>query len=79
MGIIAMKIFAQEKLISYSLSLPVTAVVVGMPQVEHIEQNVQIAKAFKPLPSSEMKSLSDQLSTAHKAAIDRFFADHVDA
>jgi predicted aldo/keto reductase-like oxidoreductase len=88
MGVIAMKIFAQErlngkapveKLISYSLSLPVTAVVLGMPKMEYIEENLAIAKAFRPMPKDEMRQLSDQLAGAHKASIDRFFADHVDA
>ena len=50
MGIIAMKIFGQEalvgaapteKLLYYSLSLPVTTAVVGMPKLEHLEENVQ--------------------------------------
>lgn len=88
MGVIAMKIFAQEqlngkapveKLINYSLSLPVTAVVLGMPKLEYIEENLTVAKAFKPMPPNEMRQLSDQLAGAHKASIDRFFADHVDA
>ncbi|MGH9632921.1 MAG: aldo/keto reductase [Bryobacteraceae bacterium] len=88
MGIIAMKIFAQEKLngkapveklISYSLSLPVAAAVLGMPRLEYIEENIRIAKAFKPLPGNEMRELSDQLSSAHKASIDAFFHGHVDA
>jgi aryl-alcohol dehydrogenase-like predicted oxidoreductase len=87
MGVIAMKVFAQEKLngkapveklISYSLSLPVTAAVVGMPEVAHIEQNIQVAKAFKPLAPAEMKELSGGLAASHKAEIDRFFSDHVD-
>lgn len=88
MGIIAMKIFAQEqlngkapveKLIRYSMSLPVTAVVLGMPKLEYIEENLAVAKAFKPMPKEEMRQLSDELAGAHKASIDRFFADHVDA
>jgi predicted aldo/keto reductase-like oxidoreductase len=88
MGVIAMKIFAQEqlngkapvpKLISYSLSLPVTAVVLGMPKLEYIEENISVAKAFKPMPAGDMRKLSDELAGAHKASIDRFFADHVDA
>jgi hypothetical protein len=88
MGIIAMKIFAQEnlngkapveKLIGYSLSLPVSAAVVGMPKLEHIDENTQVAKSFKPLPMDEMKRLSDKLSYAHKARLDEFFANHVDA
>jgi hypothetical protein len=87
MGIIAMKVFAQERLngkaspeqlIRYSLSLPVTAAVVGMPQIEHLEQNIQIAKSFKALPPAEMRDLSNRIAGETKASIDAFFADHVD-
>jgi aryl-alcohol dehydrogenase-like predicted oxidoreductase len=87
MGVIAMKVFAQEKLngkaspeqlIRYSLSLPVSAAVVGMPQLEHIDQNIAIAKAFEALPREEMQRLGDELSGTQKAGIDRFFSDHVD-
>lgn len=88
MGVIAMKVFAQEylngkaspeQLIRYSLTLPgVTAAVVGMPKLEHIDRNIQIAKAYKPMPESEMRELSGRLAE-HKEAIDRFFSNHVDA
>ena len=53
MGVLAIKAFAQdaligqaapEKLLHYTLSLPIAAVV-GMPKLEHIEQNVATAKA----------------------------------
>jgi len=88
MGIIAMKVFGQEalstkapidKLIRYSLSLPVSACVLGMPKTEYIDQNVAHVKAFAPLPTNEMLKFSDHLSTAYKASIDQFFAHHVDA
>ncbi len=88
MGIIAMKVFAQEallgqatpqKLLYYSLSLPVTTAVVGMPKLEHIEENVRLVKAFKPLPKSEMKQLSSVLAARNKVALDRFFSRHVDS
>jgi hypothetical protein len=88
MGVIAMKVYAQdalwnqakaEKLLYYSLSLPVTTAVVGMPKMEHIDDNVRMAKAFKPLPRSEMKQLSQVLSEKNKQALDLFFAQHVDA
>jgi uncharacterized protein len=87
-GVTAMKIFAQdalvgqaapEKLIHYSMSLPVAATVIGMPKVEHIERNVASAKAFKPLPADEMKRLSGELSEKNKVALERFFSNHVDA
>jgi predicted aldo/keto reductase-like oxidoreductase len=86
MGIIAMKVFAQEQLkapakdlIRYSLSLPVTACVLGMPKLEFIEENIAVAKAFKPMNRDEMQRISGQLVPTHKAKIDAFFADHVDA
>lgn len=88
MGIIAMKVFAQEalsdkapaaKLIAYALSLPVSAAVIGMPKLDFIDTNIQLAKAFKPMPESEMRSLSDSLAPKYKAGLDRFFAQHVDA
>ena len=86
MGIIAMKVFAQEQikapakdLIRYSLSLPVTACVVGMPKLEFVEENISLAKAFKPLGREEMRRISGELVPTHKAKIDAFFADHIDA
>ena len=88
MGVIAMKVMAQDaligqtsadKLLQYSLSLPVTACVVGMPKVEHIDGNIRLAKAFKPMTQSEMHQLAAPLSDRNKQALDRFFADHVDA
>jgi len=89
MGVIAMKVFAQEalvgqapaeKLLYYPLSLPgVTLAVAGMPKFEFIDQNVALAKAFKPLPAAEMKQISGTLADRNKAALDRFFSTHVDA
>jgi predicted aldo/keto reductase-like oxidoreductase len=86
-GVIAMKVMAQdaligqatpEKLLKYSLTLPVTACVVGMPKLEHIDENIRLAKAFKPMTQSEMHELAAPLSERNKQALDRFFADHLD-
>jgi predicted aldo/keto reductase-like oxidoreductase len=88
MGVIAMKVFAQEKLlpkasveklVQYSLSLPITAIVLGMPKVEHIDENIRLAKSLKPMSADEMRSLSKSLASTEKASLDRYFADHVDA
>jgi len=86
MGVTAMKIFAQDKitgatprqLIPYVMSLPVAAAVIGMPKPEHLEENVEIARGFKPMPADEMRKFSDRLSAAHQAALNRYFAHHVD-
>ena len=88
MGVTAMKVFAQdaltgqappEKLIQYSMSLPVAATVIGMPKPEHLERNVEVAKAFHPMPAEEMKRLSSELSARNRMALDTFFRNHVDA
>jgi uncharacterized protein len=88
MGVTAMKIFGQEgligaapidKLIHYSMSLPVAAVVLGMPKLEFLDENVKTVRAFQPLGKPEMKDLSDKLSRQYKAQLDEFFRNHVDA
>jgi predicted aldo/keto reductase-like oxidoreductase len=88
MGVIAMKIFAQEgllnqapleKLMYYALSLPVTLVTIGMPKMEHIDSNIAMAKAFKAMPKSEMQELSTRLSSKNKEAFDRYLSTHIDA
>jgi uncharacterized protein len=88
MGILAIKVYGQdhltahatpEKLLHYALSLPITAAIVGMPKLEQIDDNVRIAKAFRPLAPEEMKHMSDALSEKHKASLDQFFQTHVDA
>lgn len=88
MGVTAMKIFAQdklvgqappEKLIQYSMSLPVAATVIGMPKVEHLDQNIAAAKAFKPMPLEEMRRMSGELAPKNRLALERYFRDHVDA
>jgi hypothetical protein len=87
LGVIAMKIFGQgalsdhapaEKLIRYALTLPVSAAVIGMPTLDFMQRNIAIAKKFQRLGGGEMHDLSERLSTAHKARLDRFFQDHVD-
>src|SRR2546421_1410334 len=87
MGVIAMKIFAQdaflshaepEDLLRYSLSLPVATAVLGMPKLEHITKNVHLARNFLPLSPDEMKRISDRLAVTSKAELDRFFSTHVD-
>ena len=87
MGVIAMKVFAQEHLVEkappdqllrYSMSLPVTTAVAGMPKLEHIDANIATARNFKPLTETEMREMSSKL-LAYKPEIDRFFRDHIDA
>ena len=70
---------AVEMLLRYSLSLPVAAVVAGMPKREHIEANVEISRNFKPLSPTEMEDFSDEIADELKTELDRFFQRHADA
>jgi hypothetical protein len=93
MGIVGMKITAQEgligtgstrasaeKLIRYALSLPVSLVTIGMPQLQFIPKNTDLARNFQPMSKTERKELSTRLAEANKAALDYHFNhEHRDA
>lgn len=92
MGVLAMKVFVQGKLLGkgptkadpetllrYSLSLPVSAAVLGMSTPEIIAQDAAWVRAFKPMTADEMMDLSARLAPSNKVALDRFFAHHEDA
>ena len=90
LGVILMKVTAQEKLlgagagktgieplIRYALSLPVSAAVVGMPKLQFVDQNVMIAKSFKPMNASEMDQVRSQVAS-QRASLEHFFLRHRD-
>ena len=88
MGIIAMKVFGQdqllsaatpEKLLYYALSLPVSLATVGMPKPELLERNVALARSFSPLDASEMQSLRASVPDSTRQQLAQFFTDHRDA
>jgi len=79
LGIIAMKVTGQEfllgsgsgkasmdSLLRYSLSLPVTTAVVGMPRLEMLEQNTSLAKNFSPLSGEEINHLRLDLAPSRE-------------
>ncbi|HET7842223.1 MAG TPA: aldo/keto reductase, partial [Terriglobia bacterium] len=91
LGILAMKVMGQEalvgtgdgkgaatKLLQYSLSLPVTAAVVGMPNHDMVRENTEWVRNFQPMLEDEMRDFSRRVSAAHKMALDLRFRDHVD-
>jgi predicted aldo/keto reductase-like oxidoreductase len=91
LGVILMKVTAQEKLVGtapgqgnieplirYALTLPVSAAVIGMPKPEFIDQNIAIAREFKPLTADEMNSLRKQVEPA-RISLERFFRHHRDS
>jgi hypothetical protein len=91
LGIICMKVTAQEKLVGggagratmeslvrYALSLPISAAVIGMPKPEFITENVSLARAFAPLSPTEMESIRNAVAP-QSASVADYFADHADA
>lgn len=92
MGVLAMKVTGQDHLVGegpgkasigpllqYALSLPVTSAVVGMPTLDFLRENVEVIRNFKPMPSDELASFSQEMADRNKHALDREFCCHVDA
>jgi uncharacterized protein len=91
LGIIAMKVTGQEfllgdmaagkadidSLLHYSMSLPVSTAVVGMPHLDMLEHNIAIARNFSPLPASDMHRLRDQLSPSREG-LEHHLVGHLD-
>ncbi len=78
MGVIGMKIPARDRLfrpdgvstmkdaMSYTLTLPISTVIIGCKTVEQLEENISLAKNFSPLPAAEMARL-EGLTAAYVA------------
>src|SRR5436309_3622111 len=90
LGIIAMKVTGQEfllgsaagkadidSLLHYSMSLPVTTAVVGMPTLAMLEQNTTITRNFSPLTKDEMDRLRQQL-TLSRDGLEHRLSGHLD-
>jgi aryl-alcohol dehydrogenase-like predicted oxidoreductase len=90
LGIIAMKVTGQEyllgngsgktdmkSLLHYSMSLPVTTAVVGMPRLDMLEHNIEVARSFSPLRDEEMEQLRRQLTPA-RDGLEKKLVGHLD-
>ena len=79
LGVIAMKVTGQEyllgtspgkgdidSLLRYSLSLPVSAAVIGMPRKEMLEHNLQVARNFTAFGDSDMERLRKELQPSRE-------------
>lgn len=90
LGIIAMKVTAQGKLLGegpgltdveslfrYDLSLPVATVSFGMPKIEFIRHNLKVARNFNPLTEAEAQGLQVKLAPSRRA-MEEYWAHHVD-
>ena len=90
LGIIAMKVMGQELLVGresgkapaeallrYSMSLPVTTAVVGMPTLEMLAVNVEVARSFTPLGEKELNDLRNTLEPSRKP-LEKKLVGHLD-
>ena len=90
LGVIAMKVTGQEfllgndagktdidSLLRYSLSLPVTTAVVGMPRVEFIEHNTDLARNFAPLGADDVERLRRSLAPSREG-LEHRLVGHLD-
>jgi predicted aldo/keto reductase-like oxidoreductase len=90
LGIIAMKVTGQEfllgtgpgktnmdALLHYSMSLPISTAVVGMPKVEMLDYNLTVARNFSRLNEWEMQQLRDLLSPS-RMGLEKKLVGHLD-
>src|SRR6202167_1768643 len=53
----------------YSLSLPVSTVIIGCDSIAQLEQNVQLAREFTPLSQQQLTALSEKAGPVSKQAL----------
>jgi hypothetical protein len=53
----------------YSLSLPVSTVIIGCDSVAQLEENVQLAREFTPLTQQQMAALTEKTQPVSKQAL----------
>lgn len=90
MGIIAMKVMGQDQIVGkydkfdyatclrYCLSLPISSATVGMPQPEHLPQNIEVVRNFKPYSDSEREKIKADAAGEIKTSFAEFMAGHRD-
>lgn len=90
LGVIAMKVTGQEflvgdgmgkadmpSLLRYSMSLPVTTAVVGMPHPEMLEHNIETARNFSALSDPQKEQLRLQLKPSREG-LEKRLVGHLD-
>lgn len=90
LGVIAMKVTGQEyllksaegkgdidSLLRYSISLPVTTAVVGMPHKEMLDHNIEFARTFTAFPESDMERWRKALQPS-RVGLEKNLTGHLD-
>jgi aryl-alcohol dehydrogenase-like predicted oxidoreductase len=63
----------------YSLSLPVSTVIIGCDSIAQLEENVQLARDFTPLSQQQMAALTAKAEPVSKQSLFFRFYDHDNA
>jgi len=78
MGIVGMKIPARDRIFThggiitikeameYVMTLPVSTIIIGLDDVEQLEQNIKIAEEFKPLSADQMLAIEAKTKPYYK-------------
>lgn len=78
MGIIGMKIPARDRIfshggiitmkeaMSYTMSLPISTIIVGIDKIAELEENIRIAQEFEPLTADEMLAIEEKVKPHHE-------------
>jgi aryl-alcohol dehydrogenase-like predicted oxidoreductase len=78
MGIIGMKIPARDRIfshggiitmkeaMSYTMSLPISTIIVGLDNIAELEENIRIAQEFEPLTADEMLVIEEKVKPHHE-------------
>lgn len=53
-------VLTAEQALRYAMSLPVATTITGMEKLDILEQNLQVAQNFTPMPPQEMQALRDK-------------------
>ena len=53
----------------YSLSLPVSTVIIGCDSIAQLEENVQLAREFTPLSQQQMAALTEKAQPVAKQSL----------
>ena len=78
MGIVGMKIPARDRIfghggiitmkeaMEYVMTLPVSTIIIGIDDIPQLEENIKIAKNFKPLTADQMLVIEDKVKPYYK-------------
>lgn len=87
MGIVGMKIPARDRIfdfggiitmkeaMDYVMTLPVSTIVVGIDEIAELEENIRIAREFKPLSADELLAIEEKAKPHYEHL--QFFKDGI--